>query len=73
MKAETGRLLGPIVKGKHFHALKQYAEERIEWYHKQMESEIDSDKLRFYQGAIKELRRVETLDVEAEEAARRDN
>ena len=70
MTPTTARFLGPVVKGKHFAALKDYANERIQWHHKQMEDEKDVEKIRAYQGAIRELKRILTLDVEAEQIAK---
>lgn len=72
MSPETGRSLGPLVKGKHFHALLDYANERIAYFHKQLETETSVDRIREYQGAILELKRMRTLDKEAEQAAKDD-
>ena len=70
MKSETAHGLGPIVKSpNHYFSLKEYALERIEYHIKQLES-CDESNLKFHQGAIKELRRFETLRDEVEETVK---
>lgn len=62
MDKELAQALGPLVSNqKLYSALKEYAKKRIEWYHLQMEQEADTVRLNRHQGAIKELRRIESL------------
>lgn len=66
MKLNTAQGLGPIVKSVNLNfALKEYIVERIEYHMKELEN-CQEDKLKFHQGAIKELRRFETLRDEVE-------
>lgn len=56
--------LGPIVRQhKLREALNDYARERIEWHHKELEK-CDENKFRFHQGAIFELKRILSLEEE---------
>ena len=64
MKKETAMFLAPIVKQhKLREALKDYANERIEWHYKELETCTDI-KLKYHQGAISELKRILSLENE---------
>lgn len=66
MKLNTAQGLGPIVKNhNHSFALSEYVNERIEYHIKELEN-CPEEKLKIHQGAIKELRRFETLREEVE-------
>lgn len=66
MKLNTAQSLGPLVKStQHSIALREYVVERIEYHTKQLES-CKEEELKFHQGAIRELRRFETLRDEVE-------
>lgn len=69
MKKETARFLGPLVKtDKYYRALQDYALDRIEYHKGELVIAKTIEDVRFHQGAIKELKRFETLRETAEQA-----
>jgi hypothetical protein len=70
VKLNTAQGLGPIVKStSHYFALNEYITERLEYHISQLET-CKEDALKFHQGAIKELRRFETIREEVEATLR---
>jgi hypothetical protein len=71
MKKEIAFGLGPIVKSHNLNlAIQEYAQERIEFHQREIETTKDIEEWRKSQGAIKELRRLLTLANEVEQTVK---
>lgn len=71
MEKQEYRELLPLVN--HYESytlLKQYAEARIKYFRIQLGTEASIDRIRMYQGAIKELERILSLRDEVIEKAK---
>lgn len=63
---ELASSLGPLVKSANWRQIQDYIKYRLDFYNLQLQSATKWEDVKYYQGAIKELKRLGTLKEEAE-------